>query len=189
MSNWRRTARCSWVLPPIRVADVEFGWNHVGLEERVADGGIDWTRALSVVEHLCVSCRQTNLLCFVQAAEAMSHLIVPPAAAICDCYWPKPSALCPICRAPRRYHQRDWSAGAGNRYARGAGTDDKRCGRLDGCAPTAGLITYGGMTHNMDEAATRSLSWPHGTANVRACPGGRHNQQQWNSGQTKRNWP
>ena len=23
----------------IQVADVEFGWNHVGLEERVADGG------------------------------------------------------------------------------------------------------------------------------------------------------
>jgi Ni,Fe-hydrogenase III large subunit len=142
----------------IRVADVEFGWNHVGLEERVADGGIDWTRALSVVEHLCVSCSQANLLCFVQAAEAMSHLIVPARAAHLRLLLAETERIVshlqsasdiinaiglPVqATAMREVRERminavaDWT----------------------GVRQQPGLITYGGMTHNMDEAATRSLS-------------------------------
>src|SRR5690349_13343675 len=65
----------------IAAAVWEPGYNHVGLEERVADGGLDWGNALSVVERLCAPCSQANTLCFVQAAEAMSHLLVPPRAA------------------------------------------------------------------------------------------------------------
>src|SRR5438874_9958259 len=62
-------------------AEVELGRNHVGLEERVAKGGLDWARALQLVEELCGGCSQANTLAFAQAAEAMAQLIVPPRAA------------------------------------------------------------------------------------------------------------
>lgn len=142
----------------IRVADVEFGWNHVGLEERVADGGIDWTRALSVVEHLCVSCSQTNLLCFVQAAEAMSHLIVPPRAAYLRLL------LAETERIVSHLHSASGIINAIGLPVQATAMREVRERMINavadwtGARQQPGLITYGGMTHNMDEAATRSLS-------------------------------
>ena len=142
----------------IRVADVEFGWNHVGLEERVADGGIDWTRALSVVEHLCVSCSQANLLCFVQAAEAMSHLIVPPRAAYLRLL------LAETERIVSHLHSASSIINAIGLPVQATALREVRERMINavadwtGARQQPGLITYGGMTHNMDEAATRSLS-------------------------------
>src|SRR5205814_5689512 len=61
-------------------AEVELGRNRVGFEERVANGGLDWARALQTVEELCGPCSQANTLAYVQAAEEMAQLIVPPRA-------------------------------------------------------------------------------------------------------------
>src|SRR4051794_19393384 len=60
---------------------MELGFNHIGLEERANSGGLDWTRALQLVEDLCGRCSQANTLAYAQAVEAMSQLIVPPRAA------------------------------------------------------------------------------------------------------------
>src|SRR6184192_3422711 len=61
--------------------EVALGRSRIGLEERVADGGLDWTRALRLVEELCGPCSQANTLAFAQAVEDMALLIVPTRAA------------------------------------------------------------------------------------------------------------
>jgi ech hydrogenase subunit E len=65
----------------IASAQIRLGYNHIGLEERIVDGGLDWSRALSAVEGLCGRCSQANVLAFVQAVEATGRIIVPPRAA------------------------------------------------------------------------------------------------------------
>jgi Ni,Fe-hydrogenase III large subunit len=142
----------------VRVADVELGWNHVGLEERITDGGIEWARALSVVERLCVSCSQANLLCFVQAAESMSHLIVPPRA-----YYLR-LVLAEIERIVSHLQNASSLIDALGLTASSTALREVRERLINagadwtGARQQPGLITYGGMTHNIDEAATRSLS-------------------------------
>lgn len=142
----------------IGVADVELGWNHIGLEERIADGGIEWARSLSVVEHLCVSCSQANLLCFVQAAESMSHLIVPPRAAYLRL------VLAEIERIVSHLQSASALIDALGLAVRATAMREVRERLINaladwtGARQQPGLITYGGMAHNIDEAATRSLS-------------------------------
>jgi Ni,Fe-hydrogenase III large subunit len=66
----------------IASAQVELGYNYVGLEERTTSGHpLEWTRALALVEGLCGRCSQANALAFCQAAESLGHLTVPPRAA------------------------------------------------------------------------------------------------------------
>jgi Ni,Fe-hydrogenase III large subunit len=142
----------------IRVADAEFGWNHVGLEERTADGGIDWARALSIVEHLCVSCSQANLLCFVQAAEAMSHLIVPARATYLRLLLVEAERIVSHLQSSAELIK---ATGLGVQATAMHEVRERMINAVadwTGVRQQPGLITYGGMAHNMDETATRSLS-------------------------------
>jgi NADH-quinone oxidoreductase subunit D len=61
-------------------ADVKLGYNYVGLEERVASGGLNWATALGLMEKLCGCCTQANTLAFAQAVESLGSLAVPPRA-------------------------------------------------------------------------------------------------------------
>jgi Ni,Fe-hydrogenase III large subunit len=61
-------------------ADVKLGYNYVGLEERVASGGLTWATALGLMEKLCGCCTQANTLAFAQAVESLGSLAVPPRA-------------------------------------------------------------------------------------------------------------
>ncbi|MEO8287386.1 MAG: hypothetical protein ABI670_13255 [Chloroflexota bacterium] len=139
-------------------AQVGLGYNHVGLEERVADGGLDWHRALSVVEELCGPCSQANLLCFVQAVEAMGRIIVPPRAA----------ALRLVLAETERIASHLMNA-AGMMAAldlpeREASLRDLRERIVQAVAEWTsariqpGLIIYGGLTRNIDETGIRNLT-------------------------------
>ena len=61
--------------------ELELGYNHAGLEERVAWGDMGWDELLPLVEGLCGCCSQANALAYTQAVESLAHLIVPPRAA------------------------------------------------------------------------------------------------------------
>jgi NADH-quinone oxidoreductase subunit D len=61
-------------------ASVELGYNYVGLEERVAAGGLSWPVALGLVRDLCGCCSQANTLSFAQAVESIGSLTVPTRA-------------------------------------------------------------------------------------------------------------
>src|ERR1044072_6233354 len=75
----KRRSLLGWDLH-IGRAELGLGYNHVGLEQQVLAHGLDWGRALHLVEALCAPCSQANLLAYVQAVKSMSHLIVPPRA-------------------------------------------------------------------------------------------------------------
>lgn len=64
----------------IASVELELGYNHVGIEERVAAGGIDWVGGLSMIEGLCGCCSQANTLAYVLAVETNGHIIVPARA-------------------------------------------------------------------------------------------------------------
>ncbi len=142
----------------IEVAEAEYGYNHIGLEERVADGGLDWIRALSVVESLCAPCSQANLLCFVQAVESMSHLLVPPRAAYLRL------VLAEIERIIAHLGNAADTMEALNLPEREAALRDLRervvhaLSEWAGARQQPGLITFGGLSHNSDETASRSLA-------------------------------
>lgn len=65
----------------IASADIETGYNHTGLEERVASSLFEWGVVATLVEELCGGCSQANTLALVQAVESMANIIVPPRAA------------------------------------------------------------------------------------------------------------
>lgn len=142
----------------IEAAEAEYGYSHIGVEERVADGGLDWIRALSVVESLCAPCSQANVLCFVQAVEAMAHLLVPPRAAYLRL------VLAEIERIVSHLENAALTMEALDQPEREATLRDLRervahaLGDWAGARLQPGLITYGGLSRNMDEPAGRALT-------------------------------
>lgn len=142
----------------IGAAELERGYNHVGLEERIADGGLDWGSALGVVERLCAPCSQANTLCFVQAAEAMSHLLVPPRATALRL------VLAEIERIVSHLGNAADIMGALDLPEREAALRDLRERVINAVSEWAGarlqpgLITYGGLSRNIDENAGRTLT-------------------------------
>ncbi len=61
-------------------ANVDLGYNYVGLEEGIAASGASWDTALGLVGDLCGCCSQANTLSFVQAVESMAGIMVPTRA-------------------------------------------------------------------------------------------------------------
>ncbi|HET9494369.1 MAG TPA: hypothetical protein VFR15_09075 [Chloroflexia bacterium] len=143
-----------------RVADARtgLGRSRIGFEDRVADGGLDWTRALSAVEGLCGSCSQANTLAFCQAVEAASRMIVPPRAAY----------LRMVLVETERIASHLMNAGlmldALGLHDRAAIMRDLRERMVHATAEWTGarvhhtMITFGGLTRNMDEIAGRNLT-------------------------------
>jgi Ni,Fe-hydrogenase III large subunit len=142
----------------IAAAQLLTGRNRVGLEERVADGGLDWHRALGVVEGLCGSCSQANLLAFCQAVEAASRMLVPPRAAYLR------MVLVEIERITSHLTNADRMLDALSLHDRAAIMRDLRERMVHATAEWTGarmqpaMITYGGLVRNMDEMASRSVT-------------------------------
>lgn len=138
--------------------EVEPGYNHVGLEERVQDGGIEWEQALKLVEGLCSGCSQANTLAFVQAAEAMGGLIVPPRAAYLRL------VLAELERATSHLMNAADTLEALAMADREALLRDLRertvhaLGEWTGARVQPGLITYGGLARNIDDGTSRALT-------------------------------
>ena len=137
--------------------EVELGGNHVGLEERVAKGGLDWARALRLVEELCGPCSQANTLAYAQAAEEMAQLIVPPRAAYLRL------VLAEMERVASHLMNAADTMQALHMPEREGVLRDLRERALQAMAEWSGsrlhpgLITYGGLARNVDEAANRAL--------------------------------
>lgn len=142
----------------IAAAQLRTGRNRVGLEERVADGGLDWARALGVVEGLCGSCSQANLLAFCQAVEAASRMLVPPRAAYLR------MVLVEIERIASHLMNADRTLDALGLHDRAAILRDLRERMVHAASEWTGarlqpaMITYGGVVRNMDEVATRNVA-------------------------------
>lgn len=142
----------------ISSAEVETGYNYVGLEEGVASGGLEWSRALALVEGLCGRCAQANTLAFVQAAEAMSNIVVPSRAAYVRL------ALLEFERITSHLLNAADMMAALDLPEREALFLDLRERILHGLDEWAGArqqpgsIVYGGVLRNPDEAATRTLT-------------------------------
>lgn len=142
----------------IAMAQVETGHNYTGLEERVAAGDLDWGRALELVESLCAGCSQANTLAYIQAVEAMSHLIVPPRAAylrlvlaeterISSHLLNVTSILDVLGQTGREAVLRDLRERMVHAVA-----------EWTGARTQPGLIVYGGLARNIDDAACRALT-------------------------------
>ena len=142
----------------IGAVEVERGYNYVGLEERVRSGGVDWQSALELVEGVCGCCSQANVLAFVQAAEAMANLIVPPRAAY----------LRLVLAETERIVSHLLNAAD---TLRALGLHDREALLLDlrerivhalaewsGARSQPGLIVYGGMASNPEESDVRALT-------------------------------
>jgi Ni,Fe-hydrogenase III large subunit len=142
----------------IASAEVDPGYNYVGLEERVADGGLDWAQAMSVVEKLCGRCSQANLLAFVQAAEAMSLVIVPPRAAILRLMLAESERI-----VSHLLNAADTMEALGL-HDRAYTLRDLRerviqaIAEWSGARIQPGLIVYGGVMRNMDEGQIRNVT-------------------------------
>ena len=142
----------------IESVEAEYGYNHVGLEERVADGGLDWTSALSVVESLCAPCSQANALCFAQAVEGMSHLLMPPRAAYLRLVLAEMERI--ISHLENAADTME-ALGLPEREAALRDVRERVVNALSewaGARQQPGLITFGGLSRNMDDAAGRSLT-------------------------------
>jgi Ni,Fe-hydrogenase III large subunit len=139
-------------------AEVELGYNRVGLEERAAMGGLDWGEGLQLVMSLCGSCSQANSLAYVQAVEDLSGALVPPRAAYLRLVLAEAERV-----ASHLLNAADTLAMLG--YAeREAGIRDLRerilhaLGEFTGGRLQQGLIVYGGVSRNLDEAACRAFT-------------------------------
>ncbi len=155
LTNARSTSPRGWAVR-IDAAEIELGYNHIGLEER-AHEGLEWGHALRLVERICGCCAQANTLAFVQAVEAMSNVILPTRATylrlvlieaerIVSHLLNAANTLDALALTEKASQLRDlrertihaWSEWLEARIQ-------------------PGLITYGGLTRNIDEAASRSL--------------------------------
>ena len=139
-------------------ASVELGYNYIGIEERVALGGLDWARALQLVEELCAPCSQANVLAFVHATEAMAHLIVPPRAAYLRLVLAELERV-----ASHLLNAAETLAALGMPERESAFRDLRErtihaMAEWSGARLQPGLITYGGLTRNMDENGSRALT-------------------------------
>jgi ech hydrogenase subunit E len=139
-------------------AEIELGSNHVGLEERVANGGLDWPRALQIVEELCGPCSQANTLAYVQAAEEMAQLIVPPRATYLRLVLAEMervvSHLMNAAGTMRALHMPEREAGLRDLRERAL----QAMAEWSGSRLHPGLITYGGLARNVDDLAHRGLT-------------------------------
>ncbi len=135
---------------------MELGYNYVGLEERVAQSGVDWMRTLKLVEGLCGCCSQANVLACVQAVEANAHIVVPPRASYLR------MVLAEIERIVSHLLNAAYTMQALG-LPQEAVLRDLRERVMHATAEWAGariqpgLITFGGLTRNMDEAEARAL--------------------------------
>jgi Ni,Fe-hydrogenase III large subunit len=142
----------------IASVELELGYNRVGLEERVSDGGLDWQRALSVVEGLCGQCSQANVLVFAQAVETVGRLIVPPRAAYLRMVLIETERI-----ASHLLNAADTMNALGQ-YDRETALRDLRerivyaTAEWSGSRVGPGLIVLGGLTRNMDEGMGRNLT-------------------------------
>lgn|GEM_PF-894883 len=155
LSPARSSSPRGWTVQ-ISEAQLELGYNHVGLEERAYEG-LEWDDGLRLVESLCGCCSQANTLAFVQAVEAMGNMIVPTRATY---------LRLALIEAERII----------SHLLNGAETLDA-LGLAEMAAPLRdlreraihtwsewtearaqpGLIAYGGLSRNIDEASARSL--------------------------------
>lgn len=141
----------------ISQANVSLGYNYTGVEERVRRYPVEWSRALQLVESLCARCSQANTLAYVQAVESMAGLLVPPRAAYLRMVLAETervnSHLLSIAETLDALGLADW----------GVTFRDLRERLIAGVAEWTGarvqpgLITYGGLTRNIDEADTRAV--------------------------------
>jgi Ni,Fe-hydrogenase III large subunit len=142
----------------IAAARVALGYNHIGLEERVVEGGLDWNRALSVIEGLCGPCSQANLLAFVQATEVMGRIIVPPRAAALRL------VLAEIERVMSHLLNASDTMEALHLHDREASMRDLRervshaVAEWTGARVQPGVIIYGGVNRNMDDGHIRGIT-------------------------------
>lgn len=138
-------------------ADVDLGYSYRGLEEHVALGGVDWARALTLVEQLCAGCSQANTLAFVQAAEAITGAIVPPRASYLR------MVLVEAERIASHLLNAACTLGALDMPDQSAVLRDLRertlhaAGEFAGARLQPGLITYGGVERDTDESTNRAL--------------------------------
>ena len=139
-------------------AQIELGFNRVGLEQRVASGGLDWNRALAAVEGLCARCSQANALAFAQAVEAMSGIIVPPRAAYLR------MVLAEVERVVSHLLNAAHIMQALNLTDLEMFMRDQRervvhaFAEWGGARAQPGLVAYGGLARNVDDTACRALA-------------------------------
>lgn len=139
-------------------ANVKPDYNCIGLEDRVQHQPLEWHGALQVVEELCARCSQANTLAYVQAVEAMSGLIVPPRAAYLR------MVLAEMERVTSHLLNAADTLQALGMDDMGVGLRDLRERTVQAVAEWTsarvqpGLITYGGLTRNIDENASRAVS-------------------------------
>ena len=139
-------------------AEIGLGYNYVGLEEHAAGGGLDWTDALALVEGLCGRCSQANLLAFVQAAEAMGRLIVPPRAAILRLVLAETERITSHLLSAAETME---ALGLHDREASMRELRDRviqAVAEWTGARLQPGFIVYGGVSRNMDEGQVRTLT-------------------------------
>lgn len=142
----------------IAQADVDLGYNYVGLEERIAIGDVAWAGVLPLVEGLCAGGSQANTLAYVQAVEAMAGAIVPPRAAYMR------MVLAEVERVTSHLLNAAGTMAALGMPDREAVLRDLRermmhaAGDFAGARLQPGLITYGGVARDPDEPACRALA-------------------------------
>jgi NADH-quinone oxidoreductase subunit D len=141
----------------IGLANLELGFNYAGLEQRVSLGQLEWTRALALVEGLCGRCSQANALAFCQAVESLAQLTVPPRAAYLRLVLAETERI-----ASHLYNVAEVMAALGMPEREAAMRDLRErtvhaTAEWSGARLQPGLITFGGLTRNMDENASRTL--------------------------------
>jgi Ni,Fe-hydrogenase III large subunit len=135
-------------------AEVELGYNYVGLEERVSWGEISWEELLPLVEGVCGCCSQANLLAYTQAVESLAHLIVPPRAAFLRL------VLAETERILSHLLNVAWTVGQTGMADAEAAIRDLRERVIYAFAEWIGsragpsLITYGGLSRNIDDVSS-----------------------------------
>ncbi|HEY0071328.1 MAG TPA: hypothetical protein VGE04_15290 [Chloroflexia bacterium] len=139
-------------------AELELGYNRVGLEEWAAHGGVEWGRGLEMVEGLCGSCSQANALAYAQAVEDLSGAIVPPRAAYLRLVLAEAerltSHLLNVADTLRVLGYAEREAALRDLRERMLHALDE----LTGERLQHGLIVYGGVNRNLDEAACRAFT-------------------------------
>jgi Ni,Fe-hydrogenase III large subunit len=141
----------------IELAEVELGYNYVGLEERVMMGGFGWAQALGLVVGLCGGCSQANALALVQAVEDIAAAIVPPRAAYIRMVLAETERI-----ASHLLNAAETMAAMGM-LDREALLRDLRerslhaIGDFAGARFHPGLIVFGGVSRDVDETACRAL--------------------------------
>lgn len=155
LTSARSTSPRGWAIQ-IDAAEIELGYNHVGLEER-AHEGLEWSHALRLVERICGCCSQANTLAFVQAVESMANVVLPTRATYLRLVLVETErmishllnaantldALALTSMASQLRDLRERTIHAWSEWLEA---------RIQ-----PGLIAYGGLTRNIDEATSRSL--------------------------------